>query len=453
MNIHRWRWTQIGEILLGMTLLGVLCVSGPYISEAEEVDSASLQNQLENKRSKVEQIQQQIKEINNKQYQTQQAKEEAENKVDQLRSEIETLNTEIQDLNDRIAEVKQRIDDTKQSIEELKQNIADLESKIERKKQRVSRLVRMLYTENTLQNEIYAVAQSKSLATAITDISQSLTVQQKIRDELQAITDHRNSLQERKTELAYQQSQLNERQKQLREQRLEKQAKKKRSEAVASEQKREVTELQQKKEQLSARERRLRDKKQRFYQDIKSLKRRLVVQANSPLGAIRWPAPAHTKNVNYCSQGYGMTATARQGTYDGQIHNGIDVAASIGTPIYAVADGTVIGRSQGTCGNGGLSRCGAGWGNWLAIEHPSGHVSVYAHLSGAPSVSEGSAVQKGQRIGTLGNSGYSTGAHLHFAIYNQYSVLDEGGYSGAPAYKGASGTINVQQAFGVSCRE
>jgi len=433
-------------------VLGVLYVCVPQMSVAEEVDSASLKSEKQNYQNKLENVEQKLEEIQNQEHTTQKEKKEAQKRMERLKRKIETYNTKIEDLNSRIAEVKRRIGDTKQNIEEMKQSISELEAKIDTKKERVSQLIQKLYTQNTLQNEIYALAQSQSLSQALRDVSFSLTLQQKIRNELQAITDHRNSLDERKTELAYQKSQLSEKQKLLRQKRIEKETKKNQSEIAATEQKQEVNQLARKEQRLSARERTLRDKKRKFYQKIQSLEQRLATQANSPLGSIKWPAPAYTQDISYCSQGYGMTATAQQGYYGGQIHNGIDIASGVGTPIYAVADGTVIGRSQAVCSNSANKSCGAGWGNWVAVEHSSGHVSVYAHLSGAPLVAQGASVQKGQQVGRLGNSGFSTGAHLHFSIYDKYSVVDESGYNNAPAYN-PSGTIDVQQIFDVSCRE
>lgn len=88
-------------------------------------------------------------------------------------------------------------------------------------------------------------------------------------------------------------------------------------------------------------------------------------------------------------------------------HNGIDIGSSIGTPILAAADGVVIvARPSGYNG---------GYGQMIIIKHANGTQTVYGHLS-AVGVIEGQTVSKGESIGALGNTGKSTGPHLHFEI-------------------------------------
>lgn len=88
-------------------------------------------------------------------------------------------------------------------------------------------------------------------------------------------------------------------------------------------------------------------------------------------------------------------------------HNGVDLASSYGTSILAAAGGTVvIARSSGWNG---------GYGDYVVIQHPNGMQTLYAHMSQV-NVSVGEAVSKGQVIGAMGNTGQSTGVHLHFEV-------------------------------------
>lgn len=94
-------------------------------------------------------------------------------------------------------------------------------------------------------------------------------------------------------------------------------------------------------------------------------------------------------------------------------HKGIDYAAAVGTTIVASASGTVtIGASNCSVGN---SKCGGGYGNWIDVNHGGGWTTRYAHLS-AVNVINGQTVNQGQTIGAMGNTGHSTGSHLHFEI-------------------------------------
>jgi LysM repeat protein len=88
-------------------------------------------------------------------------------------------------------------------------------------------------------------------------------------------------------------------------------------------------------------------------------------------------------------------------------HNGVDLAAPIGTPVLASGNGQVIVAKLGGY-NGG-------YGNMIVISHANGIQTVYAHLSRID-VSSGESVSQGQTIGAVGNTGHSTGPHLHFEV-------------------------------------
>jgi len=92
------------------------------------------------------------------------------------------------------------------------------------------------------------------------------------------------------------------------------------------------------------------------------------------------------------------------------MHEGIDLVAPSGTPVYAAADGVVVGAAP----NGR-------YGNWIRIEHGGQLATVYGHLMAfAPGIEPGESVVRGELIGFVGSTGRSTGAHLHF------EVLDNG---------------------------
>lgn len=88
-------------------------------------------------------------------------------------------------------------------------------------------------------------------------------------------------------------------------------------------------------------------------------------------------------------------------------YNGVDLAAGAGTPIRAAAAGEVIVSKSGGW-NGG-------YGNYVVIKHPNGVQTLYAHNS-RNAVGVGAYVTQGQTIGYVGNTGRSTGAHLHFEV-------------------------------------
>ncbi len=90
----------------------------------------------------------------------------------------------------------------------------------------------------------------------------------------------------------------------------------------------------------------------------------------------------------------------------GRMHKGIDIAGPIGTPIVAAAEGEVISAGWNS----------GGYGNLVKVRHYDGSVTLYAHNSKI-FVRRGQKVAKGQQIAAMGNTGYSTGPHLHFEIH------------------------------------
>ncbi len=131
-------------------------------------------------------------------------------------------------------------------------------------------------------------------------------------------------------------------------------------------------------------------------------------------GLLGWPVT----NVKI-TQLFGNTEFAKSHSYvyNGQGHNGVDFGAPTGTNIKAAATGTVVGTGDTdvVCPN-------ASYGKWILIEHNFGLSTLYAHLS-VINVNEGDAVNAGETIGFSGNTGYSTGPHLHFTVYATQGVV------------------------------
>lgn len=95
-----------------------------------------------------------------------------------------------------------------------------------------------------------------------------------------------------------------------------------------------------------------------------------------------------------------------------RFHKGIDVAAPTGTPVYAIADGTIQ-----------IAKYGTGYGNYIKVAHTNNTQALYAHLSQI-AVTAGQEVKAGQVIGYVGSTGDSTGAHLHFEFHLDGKPID-----------------------------
>lgn len=110
-----------------------------------------------------------------------------------------------------------------------------------------------------------------------------------------------------------------------------------------------------------------------------------------------WPVKGGT-----VSSEYGSRSDPVEGGYEW--HQGLDIAVDFGAPVFASAAGTV--KQSGWNG---------GYGRYICIDHGNGYASAYGHMSGL-AVSAGQKVAKGEIIGFVGSSGYSTGPHIHFEI-------------------------------------
>jgi murein DD-endopeptidase MepM/ murein hydrolase activator NlpD len=89
-----------------------------------------------------------------------------------------------------------------------------------------------------------------------------------------------------------------------------------------------------------------------------------------------------------------------------KMHTGVDWADDTGTPIFSAGNGTVIKAEWDT-----------GYGRRVEIQHLNGYVTAYSHMSGfAKGIQDGVKVRQGQVIGYVGNSGLSTGPHLHYEV-------------------------------------
>ena len=104
--------------------------------------------------------------------------------------------------------------------------------------------------------------------------------------------------------------------------------------------------------------------------------------------------------------------TSRYGMRNGSLHNGTDIAVAVGTPVKSPWRGTVSETYTNSAG-----------GKQVIINHPNGYRTGYAHLS-EYRVSSGQKVRRGQVIALSGNTGGSTGPHLHFTLRKNGQLVD-----------------------------
>ncbi|WP_026998913.1 peptidoglycan DD-metalloendopeptidase family protein [Eisenibacter elegans] len=152
------------------------------------------------------------------------------------------------------------------------------------------------------------------------------------------------------------------------------------------------------------------------FQKIDELKRKMYVQSKSydeismlvknkskMLASIPAIQPINNKQLTRLSSGFGVRMHPIYKV--AQFHPGVDFAAPHGTPIYATGDGTIT-----------EAKFSGGYGNAVKINHGYGYETYYAHMS-AFAVRPGQKVKRGELIGYVGNTGFSTAPHLHYEVF------------------------------------
>lgn len=175
------------------------------------------------------------------------------------------------------------------------------------------------------------------------------------------------------------------------------------------EQEREQTRDKEKKQELTAEEAKKAEEERKAKEE--EIQRRADAAASAAAAAHAEAGAALLMGSGYFTNPC-PTATESSGfgwrDFDSSFHKGLDMAAPEGTPYYAADSGTVLYATNDGGYNGGA-------GNWVVIAHGNGIVTKYMH-SLTTFVKPGDQVQRGQNIGLVGNTGNSSGSHLHFQV-------------------------------------
>lgn len=177
------------------------------------------------------------------------------------------------------------------------------------------------------------------------------------------------------------------------------------------ESKAQIRKLQEQKEAYEENKDEIEEENEKLEEEIQRIIReaaRKDYMGDLPEGTFLWPVPGYYKITSHYGSRWGTT------------HRGIDISGSgiMGAEITAANSGEVIFVYNGCSHNYGKKKscgCGGGFGNYCMIDHGGGYVTVYGHASKI-TVKEGQHVTTGDVIGTVGSTGYSTGAHLHFEV-------------------------------------
>ncbi|MBI5421204.1 MAG: peptidoglycan DD-metalloendopeptidase family protein [Parcubacteria group bacterium] len=360
---------------------------------------SELKDVIQQKSKELEVVHQQIKEVHENLSGVQSEKKT-------LQSELGSITSSIQKLNLGIKESQIQIQKLSVEANALQYEISDLKDKIAQKEDALGAILRDVHGGDR-EPPLFVLLRTKSLSESLADmeslssINTSLYVAvddlKRLQDQLNGSLDETHTKKEEKTtEQGRLQSKKN---------------------IVAEEKQVKDSLLQQTKSKESIYQKQLKElerKQEKIGKEIDDLERQLRASFDNSLLSPRHGVFANPIPGAPITQRYGETDFARR-AYRTQFHNGIDYGVSIGTPVYAAADGKVFAISNNDRGTSRFDRFQ--YGKHVVLVHDNNLATLYAHLSQNNVVSIGQTVKRGDLIGYSGNTGYATGPHLHFGVY------------------------------------
>jgi murein DD-endopeptidase MepM/ murein hydrolase activator NlpD len=380
----------------------VLAVFSTSTISAQTVQE--LQQNISNHNEKIKQLDEQISTYE-KQLET------VGNEKKTLQSTISSLDLNQKKLGTQIKKTETNIQSANLTIQNLSGQIGDTEEKVASNMEAVSKTLNYIYQRDD-SSLIENLLNNKTLSEVLDEYKLSSDFQQKVRDQSKELQIYKSQLSNQKTSNEKEKVKLLSLKSDLSDQNQILAQNKKEKSNLLAETKNKESAYQKQLADTQA----MRDELEKELEDYQSqLKFKLnpnsLPKAGS--GPLAWPL-----DLVRVTQLFGDTDFSRShpGAYNGNGHNGVDLAASIGTPIKTAGNGKVLG-----IGNTDTVCPSASYGKWVLIEHENGLTSLYAHLS-LIKVSAGQAVTVGQIIGYSGNTGYSTGPHLHFGLFASAGV-------------------------------
>ncbi len=389
--------------LIALIIIIFVGLYNPFISFASKVDE--LKSQIEERNKSIADLEQEIAG-----YQKELEKVGEQKKT--LSNEIYSLNLDNKKLSTDINLVDKKIESTSLEIEQLALDIGNKDEKVKQNMIALGETIRLMneYDSNSLVEVVLSNYDISGIWKNVEDIQK---FQIGVKENTNNLLSLKNELEEnkkqsdsKKQELVGYRSELSDKKEIIESNKVQKNQ----LLALTSNQEADYKKMLQEKQALM----------ESFQQEINTLEAQLKIEIDpnsipsTGFGVLHWPL-----EKIYITQYFGDTdfATKNPQIYNGKGHTGVDFGASSGTKVMAALDGVV----KGTGNTDSVPPKCYSYGKWVLIEHPNGLSTLYAHLS-LIKVVPGQKVSTGQIIGYSGNTGYSTGPHLHFGVYASSGV-------------------------------
>ncbi len=378
----------------------------PAVSFAETRKTKEVDTAIAEKNRQIQELERQITQYQNE---MQNVSEQAQS----LNKEVSTLKSSEKILQTSVKTTNTKLQKTSYTITKNINEIEDLSAGIYENRNVIAESIRTINAQDT-RSPVEMFLGRQTLSDFLKDYQDLAQLQNRLRGTVRVMQDRsaqlsqaQQDLADRKKELQALSGELTDKEKIITDQRKQKDILLKETKNKESEYQKKVATLQ---EQVTQITNEIRDYESK-------LKFSLNTQSLPKTGSqvLSWPV---TDVV--VTQRFGKTVDAKR-LYVSGSHSGIDFRAAVGTPVYAVADGVVegVGDTDKTCPR-------ASFGKWVFIRHNNGLSTAYGHLS-LIKTTEGQTVKRGDLIAYSGNTGHSTGPHLHLTVYASNGVDGEEG--------------------------
>ncbi len=382
------------SIILMCFLLVGITMPGSYVSFAQTPEE--LQKQIDERARVIAELEKEIKtytELTNK------TSKEAQT----LAKYIKDLESQVKVINLDIKKSQTAIDKHNLEIKKIGNAISGNERKLEVMHAGLKESILAQYEADNM-NVIENFLSNKNILASVQDVDHLRIIQGNIKETVGQVVETKESLQEDQVEELEKRKELEAEKEKLRIKQqtldLNKEAQKKELEITKKQESNYKKIIEDRKKKKAAFEKELFDyeAKLKYVLDPKSLPK-----AGSK--ALSWPL-----DDVLITQKFGVTNASKR-LYVSGSHNGVDFRATVGTPVKSAGNGTVAGT-----GNTDAVCAGVSFGKWILIKYDNGLATTYGHLSKIE-VKDGQRVTDGQLVGYSGNTGYSTGPHLHVSAY------------------------------------
>lgn len=365
-----------------------------------------LQEKISSRNFEVEQIEKEIKE-----YEVQLNGISKEKKT--LKNTIRSFDLSIKKFNSDIKVTEKKITLTSQTIEQLGTTINEKQRTIAQNIAAIAQVIRAVDAAESHSLPELILAHDR-LFDVWNDVTAMEQLQNKIRDTLQNLKVLKADLEENKVAEQQRQGELENYKEDLNDKKIILQYNK-------TEKNKTLAETENKESVFNNRLEEKKQKREQFLAELLELESQLQLEIDPSAlpqpgsKVLMWPLDDVLVTQYFGETEFAKTTSA----YRGKGHNGIDLRASLGTKVKAALSGIVLATGNTDTSPGCFS-----YGKWVLLRHNNGLSTLYAHLS-LSKVMKDEQVNTGDMIGFSGNSGYSTGPHLHFTVYATQGVRVE----------------------------